>query len=56
MIDRNLPYRFLRGLDSHFKILAFQNLQFKLFAHFKILAFQKNEFKIWTELNILAEI
>ena len=40
---------------AEFKILAFQNLEFKILADFKILAFYKNlEFKILADFKILA--
>ena len=38
----------------HFKILAFQNPEFKILAQLKILAFQYSEFKIFADLKILA--
>ena len=39
---------------AHFKILAFQNPEFKILAQLKILAFQYPEFKILADLKILA--
>ena len=39
---------------AHFKILAFQNPEFKIFAQLRILAFQYPEFKILADLKILA--
>ena len=39
---------------GHFKILAFQNPEFKIFAQLRILAFQYPEFKILADLKILA--
>ena len=37
-----------------FKILAFQNPEFKIFDDFKILTFQNPEFKILDDFKILA--
>ena len=39
---------------AHFKILAFQNPEFKILAQLKILAFQYPEFKILADLKIAA--
>ena len=39
---------------AYFKILAFQNPQFKILADFKILAFHNSQFKILADFKILA--
>ena len=39
---------------AHFKILAFQNPEFKILAQLKILAFQYPEFKFLADLKIAA--
>ena len=39
----------------HFKILAFQNPEFKILAQLKILAFQYPEFKILADLADLED-
>ena len=39
---------------ADFKILPFQNPEFKILAHFKILALQNPEFKILADFNLLA--
>ena len=37
---------------AHFKILAFQNPEFRIFALFKIFTFHNPVFKILADLNI----
>ena len=39
---------------ADFKILAFQNPEFKISAHFKILGSRNTEFKILADFKILA--
>ena len=39
---------------ADFKILAFQNPEFKISAEFKILGFQNPEFKLCADFKVLA--